>query len=98
MKHDLKKGESPALAIARKSLILMTERGLEPTPVNFSVWYHYVAGDIQELSGEIDKFLSSRTLNITDDVNIYLYNKYVLPPEDKTQQAALDTSQNAQTV
>lgn len=98
MKHDPKKGESPALKIARQSLILMTERGVEPTPVNFAVWYHYVANDIKDLSAEINKFLSSKSLHISDDVNIYLYNKYVLPPEDKTQEAANDASQNAQTV
>lgn len=98
MKHDTKKGESPVLKIARQSFILMVERGIEPTPVNFAVWYHYVAGDNKELSNEINKFLSNKSLHITDDVNIYLYNKYVLPPEDKTHVTAMDASQNAQTV
>src|ERR1700721_1555917 len=98
MKYDPKKSESPALKIARKTLTLMTERDVDPTPVNFAVWYHYVAGDISDLTNEINKFLSSKSLHISDDVNIYLYNKYVLPPEDKTQEMAIDASQNAQTL
>lgn len=87
-----------ALKHARQSLTLMTERSIEPTPVNYSVWYHYAAGDIKDLNDEINKFLGTKNLNITDDVNIYLYNKYVLPPEDKTQKTVTDASQNAQTV
>jgi len=90
--------ESQALAYARKALLLMTERNVEPTPVNYSVWYHYVAGDIAALNKEIDKFLKTRTLNITDDVNIYLYNKYVVPPDHHEVKAVENTSQNAQTV
>jgi diguanylate cyclase len=98
MKPEVKK-ESEALKYARQALITMTERGIEPTPTNYSVWYHYIAGDIKELNEEIDKFLKTRTLKITDDVNIYLFNKYIQPKPSKEEEAAMESaSQNAQIV
>ena len=90
--------ESSCLQCARQCLITMTERGVDPTPVNYSVWYHYVAGDIKELNSEIDKFLNTRKLVITDDVNIYLYNKYIADSVRKEEEAVRKTSENAQTV
>lgn len=75
----------------------MTERGIEPTPVNYAVWYHYSAGDNKELSREIDMLLKKKATP-SDDVSIYLYNKYVVAPpktEGPTPEAA---SQNTQTV
>ncbi|HEU5046594.1 MAG TPA: diguanylate cyclase [Rickettsiales bacterium] len=98
MKSEARKNETPALKYARQSLLLMTERNIEPTPINYTVWYHYTMGDIKELNAEIDKFLRTKTLVITDDVNIYLYNKYVLAPQQTEEEAVTDTSQNAQTV
>lgn len=98
MKNEVKKNETVALRYARQCLLMMTERNIEPTPVNYSVWYHYVAGDIKELTVEIDKFLRTKSLVITDDLNIYLYNKYVLPPEEKPDESVTNASQNAQTV
>lgn len=98
MKNEAKKNESLAIKYARQSLTLMAERNVEPTPVNYSVWYHYIAGDIKPLNNEIDKFLKSKTLTITDDVNIYLYNKYVMAPGGTEEEVVSSTSQNAQTV
>ncbi len=93
-----RKTESQSLKYARLALSIMTERGVEPTPVNYAVWYHYVAHDIKELNEEIDKFIKTKTLTISDDVNIYLFNKYVVPPDNKTEEKVHDASQNAQTV
>jgi len=76
----------------------MTERGIEPTPVNYAVWYHYVVGDKKELNREIDDLLKKKTLSITDDVNIYLYNKHVISDTRLESDAVESTSQNAQTV
>src|SRR6185369_12370402 len=97
MKFESKK-ESEALKNARQALTMMTERGVEPTPINYSVWYHYTAHDITGLNDEIDKFIKSKSARITDDVNIYLFNKYVMPPPSSEEKAVENTSQNAQAV
>lgn len=76
----------------------MVERNIEPTPINYAVWYHYVAGDRKELSREMDELLGRKTLAITDDVSIYLYNKYVIGNDKKEAQAIGFTSQNTQSV
>jgi diguanylate cyclase len=98
MKPVAPKTENPALKYARLALSLMTERGIEPTPVNYAVWYHYVAGDRKELNQEIDQILKKKSLHITDDVNIYLYNKYVIDDKKEENRAVESTSQDTQTV
>lgn len=75
----------------------MTERGIEPTPVNYAVWYHYSAGDKSELNKEIDLLIKRKTPP-TDDVSLYLYNKYVVVNEKTEARTAEDASQNTQTV
>lgn len=96
--NNNKKTESQTLKTARATLTMMVERNVEPTPVNYSVWYHYVAGDIKELSKEIDNFLKTKSLRVSDDVNIYLYNKYITPPDTKEEEVVAAASQNAQSV
>ncbi|MEI7668751.1 MAG: hypothetical protein WCJ33_01555, partial [Pseudomonadota bacterium] len=97
MQHVPQRNESESLSNARKSLLLMTERGIDPNPINYSVWYHYVACDIGGLNEEIEQFLKNSKLPITDDVNIYLYNKYVmesLHKEEAAIKSATDDTQN----
>lgn len=91
------KNEVKSLTIARQALSLMTERAIEPTPVNYAVWYHYVAGDKADLNREIDVLLKRKTLP-TDDVSIYLYNKYVVDHTGQREPAQEKASQNTQTV
>lgn len=100
MNNTAKKTESKSLGFARAALMKMVERSVEPTPVNYSVWYHYVAGDIQDLNKEIDTLLKAKSVTITDDVNIHLYNKYITGygSSQNEEQAVASTSQNAQTV
>jgi len=98
MMSNMKKPESLILRRAKAALSIMVERAVEPTPVNYSVWYHYVTGDIKNLNKEIDTFLKKRSLTITDDVNIYLYNKYITPADKNEEEAVSHASQNAQTV
>lgn len=89
--------ESYALNHARQALSLMTERNIEPTPVNYAVWYHYIACDKGELNKEIDLLLKRKTPP-TDDVALYLYNKYISRQPRPEEKAAEQTSQNTQTV
>ena len=98
MQPHAPKTESSALQYARKCLTTMSERGVEPTPINYSVWYHYTMGDIAALNSEIDKFLKTRSLMITDDVNVYLYNKYIADSVRKEEIAVKNTSENTQNV
>ncbi len=90
--------ESRSLKIAKLAQTLMAERGIEPNPVNFSVWYHYIAGDRKDLKQEMEQLLNKKELRITDDVNIYLYNKYVVPDSHVREKALEVSSQNAQNV
>jgi diguanylate cyclase len=76
----------------------MAERGIEPTPVNYAVWFHYAAGDKSEMNREIDELLRKKTLNISDDVSIYFYNKYITAEARKEQVAGESASVNAQNV
>jgi diguanylate cyclase len=92
------KNESLALKYARLTLPLMIERNIEPTPVNYAVWYHYVAGDKKELNQEIDQILKKKKLAITNDVNMYLYNRYIIAEAKKENSAAEQTSQNTQSI
>ncbi len=90
--------ETPALKLARQTLTLMAERGIEPNPVNYTVWYHYTAGDRKELKKELNQLLGKKETRITDDVNIYLFNKYVMNETEKKEKAIEETSQDAQNV
>jgi diguanylate cyclase len=76
----------------------MVERGIDPTPVNYAVWFHYVAGDRRELNREIDALLQKKTLSLTDDVSTYLYNKHVIGDMRKQEKEAEAASVNAQSV
>jgi len=90
--------DSQALQYARKALTLMNENSVDPTPTNYSVWYRYIAGDVKELNKEIDGILSKKFVVITDDVNTYLYNKFILASSREEEKAIGATSQNTQNV
>lgn len=75
----------------------MAERSIEPTPINYAVWFHYAAADRGALNQEIDLLIKRRT-SPTDDVIEYLYNRYVLDEPKKPEKAEEATSQNAQSV
>jgi len=86
------------MACAKKSLALMMERQIDPNPINYSVWYHYAAGDIAELNKEINGIIEKKLLAVTDDVNIYLYNKYILASVRKEEEALAENSKNTKSV
>jgi len=92
------KNENVALNHARHALLLMTERGIEPTPVNYAIWYHYTSGDKKELKREMDELLGQKAVRITNDVHVYLYNKHINTRPDKEEQAAEVTALNTQSV
>jgi len=92
------KTDSAAPKYARQALLHMAERGIEPTPVNYAVWYHYVAGDKNDLNREIDQLIKKKPRAISDDINTYLYNKYVITGSKKEEAAVESVSQNTQSV
>jgi diguanylate cyclase len=92
------KQENPALKSARSALSLMAERGIEPTPINYAVWFHYVAGNRPEMNREIDDILKKRKLHFSDDVCIYLYNKYIIGQPNDPEKAAESVSVSTQNV
>jgi diguanylate cyclase len=75
----------------------MAERNIEPTPVNYAVWYHYAVGDKGALNEEIDLMIKRKTPP-SEDVTIYLYNKYVLQTAKEEEKAVTATSNNTQAV
>ena len=97
MKPNPIKGEHPALKFARTALMLMTERSIDPTPINYAVWFHYACGDKKELNVEIDELLKKKSLHISDDVSLYFYNKYIIgyiKVQEKATEAAAANTQN----
>ncbi len=75
----------------------MAERGIEPTPVNYAVWFSYVTGNNRELNTEIDLLIKRKTPP-TEDVTLYLYNKYVLAKPKDEERAVSQASNNTQSV
>lgn len=76
----------------------MAERGIEPTPINYAVWFHYAFGDKPGMNREIDDLLKKKKLHISDDVCIYLYNKYVIGHVTAPEKAAESISVSTQNV
>lgn len=61
----------------RRTLPLINQYQTPVNPVNYAVWYEYVAGTNQALKKAIDSFLKKQQ-KITPDVIQQLYEKYVL--------------------
>lgn len=98
MKLYSQKDGATSLGLARQALSLMAMRKIEPTPVNYAVWYNYAAGERKELIQELDQLLGKKETPISDDVNIYLYNKYLVPDIKKKEESLESTSKNTQNV
>lgn len=75
----------------------MSERGIEPTPVNYAVWFFYSSGENTELNKELDLFIKRKT-NPTEDVTLYLYNKYILDKPKEEEKVVTQASNSTQTV
>lgn len=59
---------------ARLCLSLMTEHQVTPTPSNYCLWYHYIAGSLPSLKQEMDKALEAGGFKLEDSVR--LFEKY----------------------
>lgn len=78
--------------LADKAMKMMEERTIAPLPQNFSVWFHYVQGDIKPLSKEVDKILDEN-VPFDDGMHAYLYNKYLSSVESQPHQTLSDARQ-----
>lgn len=67
-------GIDASAAWARQCLDLMVRNQVPPTPANYCLWYHYVAGSLPSLKREMDEVLGSGTLSLQDHVR--LFEKY----------------------
>lgn len=76
--------------IAKQALMLMARQGVPPVPVNFSVWYHHVAGDKPDLSKEVDALISASAAGLDEAANQALYIKYIASAEPEDNSAAKD--------
>lgn len=75
----------------------MAGRGIEPTPVNYAVWYSYATGENRDLNIEIDLLIKRKTPP-SEDVTLYLFNKYVLAKPREEEKVVANTSHNTQNV
>jgi diguanylate cyclase len=84
---------------AKKTLELLTQHSLPPTPENYSIWYHYVMGSNAEIVREINAILANK-LVFSEDTSHYLYNKYINTSvtQRKIDDAANDTQKVLQAV
>ena len=60
----------------RLALVHMARHNLPVDPVNYAVWYEYVAGKNRLLSQTIDEFLS-QAKPISVELNTYLYQRFI---------------------
>ncbi len=63
-------------AFLRQSLPLMMKNNVSADPINYALWYEYVAGNNGKLSEELDRLISSKQ-DITSEQSIELYRKHV---------------------
>jgi diguanylate cyclase len=60
---------------AHRCLELMAQHGVTPTPSNYCLWYHYVAGSLPALKQEMDGILAAgTTFSLLE--NVRLFEKY----------------------
>lgn len=77
MSIDKQMGDSgidASAAWARQCLDLMIGHQVAPTPANYCLWYHYVAGSLPSLKREMDEVLQAGALTLQDHVR--LFEKY----------------------
>ena len=69
----------------RLAVPMMVKHAVPPTPHNYAIWYHYVAGLDPELKKVLDKKLQqSESLAATDSA--HLYSTYIAPESELEQQ------------
>lgn len=66
----------------RLALPLIARHGVPCNPVNYAVWYEYVAESCRELKAEIDG-LAERGLSLTNEICHGLYRKYLSNPDSE---------------
>lgn len=71
-----------ATATAKQALVLMGKHHVDPTPLNYSVWYTYVVGNIPALKDEVDS-MAQTGQPFTQETNDYLFRKYLADQNDK---------------
>ncbi len=59
---------------ARHCLSLMSEHQVTPTPSNYCLWYHYIAGSLPSLKQDMDQALAKGGFRLEDGVR--LFEKY----------------------
>ncbi len=67
---------SAAAEYLRIAVPLMAKHNIPATPLNYAVWYHYVSGEVPELSAEIDRLIGECRV-FCADTNAKLYRQYV---------------------
>lgn len=60
----------------RQCLPLMSQNNIPTNPINYAIWYEYVAGTNSKLNAEIDKLISAKSA-FDADTTMGLYSKYV---------------------
>lgn len=81
--------------LAKQTLFLLNKGGVQPTPENYAVWFHYAMGENESLIKEIDAIVSN-DLGFTDDNNSYLYHKYII--SNRNQKVLDDATINTQKI
>lgn len=76
--------------IAEKTLAVMQENKVAPSPENYQVWFNYVAAENKELVSEIEK-IRAQKVAFTPQVAEYLHDKYLVSHEARDKDAQ-DTS------
>ncbi|HSR67170.1 MAG TPA: diguanylate cyclase [Acidobacteriota bacterium] len=66
----------------RMALPLIARHGVPCNPVNYAVWYEYVADSCRELKAEIDS-LAERGQSLTNEICHGLYRKYLSDPDSE---------------
>lgn len=64
-------------SLAKQAFAFMEQHKVAPTPENYAVWFGYVSGKNTDLIHEINHVISNK-LKFTNDICLYLYNKYVV--------------------
>ncbi|MEQ1530993.1 MAG: GGDEF domain-containing protein [Methylococcales bacterium] len=60
----------------RQCLPLMTKNNIPTNPINYAIWYEYVAGSNEQLNKEIDALIAAKS-NFDADTTMRLYKTYV---------------------
>lgn len=66
----------------RLTLPLMSKHKIPTTPINYSIWYHYVSGGNKDLNDTIDNMIETGE-TFTEDVSKHLYTQYCCLYEER---------------